>query len=162
MSPVSFLIALAALSIGTYVMRFAGVKLGAAIATKGRRRQLATTSAQIATTSAGQGGDAGARGTVGLGGTAEPGGSAELASESEQPAGDSTAAVTKWMDRATVVLIGAVFATTAIFDGQDIADPARLIGVGVGVLASILRVPMLICVLLGMGVCAGIRMSGLL
>ena len=76
--------------------------------------------------------------------------------------GDSTATVTKWMDRATVVLIGAVFATTAIFDGQDIADPARLIGVGAGVLAAILRVPMLICVLLGMCVCAGIRMTGIL
>lgn len=137
MSPVSFLIALAALSIGTYAMRFAGVKLGAAIATKGKRRQLATTSA----------------------GAARP---AEFAGNTEDSEGDSTATVTKWMDRATVVLIGAVFATTAVFDGQDIADPARLIGVGVGVLASILRVPMLICVLLGMGVCAGIRMTGIL
>ena len=137
MSPVSFLIALAALSIGTYAMRFAGVKLGAAIATKGKRRQLATASA-------------GAGSSVG---SAEKSPAADV---------DSTATVTKWMDRATVVLIGAVFATTAIFDGQDIADPARLIGVGVGVLASILRVPMLICVLLGMGVCAGIRMTGIL
>lgn len=146
MSPVSFLIALAALSIGTYAMRFAGVKLGAAIATKGTRRQLATASA-------------GADGTAETNSTARSNSSVELTGESE---GDSTATVTKWMDRATVVLIGAVFATTAIFDGQDIADPARLIGVGVGVLASILRVPMLICVLLGMGVCAGIRMTGIL
>lgn len=146
MSPVSFLIALAALSIGTYAMRFAGVKLGAAIATKGKRRQLATASA-------------GADGTAETNSTARSNSSVELTGESE---GDSTATVTKWMDRATVVLIGAVFATTAIFDGQDIADPARLIGVGVGVLASILRVPMLICVLLGMGVCAGIRMTGIL
>lgn len=137
MSPISFLIALAALSIGTYAMRFAGVKLGAAIATKGRRRQLTPTSAGAH--------DATAPGT--------PAG---------EPEGDSTATVTKWMDRATVVLIGAVFATTAIFDGQDLADPARLIGVGAGVLASILRVPMLICVLVGMGVCAGIRMTGIL
>ncbi|MDN6374428.1 MAG: hypothetical protein L0K12_16120 [Brevibacterium aurantiacum] len=44
MSPVSFLIALAALSIGTYAMRFAGVHIGAAIATRGRRRQLSTPS----------------------------------------------------------------------------------------------------------------------
>ncbi|MCF2586950.1 AzlD domain-containing protein [Brevibacterium sp. UCMA 11752] len=146
MSPVSFLIALAALSIGTYAMRFAGVKLGAAIATKGKRRQLATASA-------------GSDGTAETNSTARSNSSVELTGESE---GDSTATVTKWMDRATVVLIGAVFATTAIFDGQDIADPARLIGVGVGVLASILRVPMLICVLLGMGVCAGIRMTGIL
>lgn len=147
MSPISFLIALAALSIGTYAMRFAGVKLGAAIATKGKRRQLATTSA-------------GARSPEEFAGESQ--GMAEELQESQESEVDSTATVTNWMDRATVVLIGAVFATTAIFDGQDIADPARLIGVGVGVLASILRVPMLICVLLGMGVCAGIRMTGIL
>ena len=146
MNPISFLIALAALSIGTYAMRLFGVKLGAAIATKGKRRQLATTSA-------------GADGTTGSVNPAEAVGEA---GELGEPEGDSTATVTKWMDRATVVLIGAVFATTAIFDGRDIADPARLIGVGVGVLASILRVPMLICVLLGMGVGAGIRMTGIL
>ncbi|MDN5807989.1 MAG: AzlD domain-containing protein [Brevibacterium sp.] len=148
MTPVSFLIALAALSIGTYAMRFAGVKLGAAIATRGRRRQLTTTSV-------------GAGESVGSANpdySSSPGDS----TASGEPEGDSTATVTKWMDRATVVLIGAVFATTAIFDGQDLADPARLIGVGVGVLASILRAPMLICVLVGMGVCAAIRMTGVL
>ncbi|GAA1551284.1 MULTISPECIES: AzlD domain-containing protein [Brevibacterium] len=145
MSPISFLIALAALSIGTYAMRFAGVKLGAAIATKGRRRQLTPTSAEADE----------ATGPSGAAVEAPDNPAGELE-------GDSTATVTKWMDRATVVLIGAVFATTAIFDGQDLADPARLIGVGVGVLASILRVPMLICVLVGMGVCAGIRMTGIL
>ena len=129
MSPISFLIALAALSIGTYAMRFAGVKLGAALATRGRRRSMANAPAET--------------------------------SETTETSEDSTTTVTKWMDRATVVLIGAVFATTAIFDGQDIADPARLIGVGAGVLAAILRVPMLICVVIGMGVCAGLRMSGI-
>lgn len=149
MSPVSFLIALAALSIGTYAMRFAGVKLGAAIATKGKRRQLATTSA-------------GASSPASAGGSASAGSPAESSEKPAESEVDSTATVTKWMDRATVVLIGAVFATTAVFDGQDIADPARLIGVGVGVLASILRVPMLICVVVGMGVCAGFRMTGIL
>ncbi|WP_436325968.1 AzlD domain-containing protein [Brevibacterium sp. FAM 27836] len=78
------------------------------------------------------------------------------------PPADSTERVTKWMDRATVVLIGAVFATTAIFDGKDIADPARLIGVGVGVFAAIVRVPMLLAVAIGMAVCAVIRMTGVL
>lgn len=157
MSPISFLIALAALSIGTYAMRFAGVKLGAAIATKGRRRQLTPTSAGADDATA-PGTPAGAHEATG------PSGPAVEAQDNPagEPEGDSTATVTKWMDRATVVLIGAVFATTAIFDGQDLADPARLIGVGVGVLASILRVPMLICVLVGMGVCAGIRMTGIL
>src|SRR5699024_1709162 len=88
-------------------------------------------------------------------------------STSASPAGQSTSAdsterVTMWMDRATVVLIGAVFATTAVFDGKDIADPARLLGVGAGVLASILRVPMLVAVMIGMAVCAIIRTTGVL
>ena len=144
MSALSFLIALAGLSLGTYLMRFAGVKVGAAIATKGRRRIRSTASA-------------GADGreenrAVGVGG--DPG-------ESTAPA-DSTERVTMWMDRATVVLIGAVFATTAVFDGKDIADPARLLGVGAGVLAAILRVPMLLAVVIGMAVCALIRTTGVL
>ncbi len=128
MSAVSFLIALAGLSLGTYLMRFAGVKVGAAIATKGRRRTPTAASA----------------GTL-----------------PSDPA-DSTERVTMWMDRATVVLIGAVFATTAVFDGTDIADPARLLGVGAGVLAAILRVPMLLAVVIGMAVCALIRTTGIL
>ncbi|WP_209323899.1 AzlD domain-containing protein [Brevibacterium renqingii] len=132
MSAGSFLIALAALSIGTYLMRFAGVKLGAAIATRGRRA------------------------------TIEAGSGDEGASAASGDSADSTERVTMWMDRATVVLIGAVFATTAVFDGKDIADPARLIGVGAGVLAAILRVPMLLAVVIGMAVCALIRTTGVL
>ena len=146
MSAVSFLIALAGLSIGTYLMRFAGVKVGAAIATKGRRRTPATASA---------GADPSAPGDP-----STPGESSATVETSETA--DSTERVTMWMDRATVVLIGAVFATTAVFDGTDIADPARLIGVGAGVLAAILRVPMLLAVVIGMAVCALIRTTGIL
>ena len=146
MSAVSFLIALAGLSIGTYLMRFAGVKVGAAIATKGRRRTPAAASA---------GADPSAPGDP-----STPGESSATAETSETA--DSTERVTMWMDRATVVLIGAVFATTAVFDGTDIADPARLIGVGAGVLAAILRVPMLLAVVIGMAVCALIRTTGIL
>ena len=146
MNPVSFLIALAGLSIGTYLMRFAGVKVGAAIATKGRRRTPATASA---------GADPSAPGDP-----STPGESSATVDTSETA--DSTERVTMWMDRATVVLIGAVFATTAVFDGTDIADPARLIGVGAGVLAAILRVPMLLAVVIGMAVCALIRTTGIL
>lgn len=182
MNAVSFLIALAALSLGTYVMRFAGVKLGGAIATKGERRRAvpvptvggsddASTSveegASVPPASAGERshgqptsvGDSPNAPTASAG----EGPNAPTASAAGTDGGsDSTSRVTMWMDRATVVLIGAVFATTAVFDGQDIADPARLIGVGVGVLAAILRVPMLLCVFLGMGVCAVIRMIGIL
>ena len=146
MNPVSFLIALAGLSIGTYLMRFAGVKVGAAIATKGRRRNPATASA---------GADPSAPGDP-----STPGESSATAETSETA--DSTERVTMWMDRATVVLIGAVFATTAVFDGTDIADPARLIGVGAGVLAAILRMPMLLAVVIGMAVCELIRTTGIL
>ena len=146
MNPVSFLIALAGLSIGTYLMRFAGVKVGAAIATKGRRRTPAATSA---------GGE-----SPGPGDPSIPSESSGTVETSESA--DSTERVTMWMDRATVVLIGAVFATTAVFDGTDIADPARLIGVGAGVLAAILRVPMLLAVVIGMAVCALIRTTGIL
>lgn len=171
MNAVSFLIALAALSLGTYVMRFAGVKLGGAIATKGERRRAvpvptgggsddASTSvgegASVPPTSAGEGFSASPT-SVGDEPNAPP-----TSAAGSEGGGDSTSRVTMWMDRATVVLIGAVFATTAVFDGQAIADPARLIGVGVGVLAAILRVPMLLCVFLGMGVCAVIRMTGIL
>lgn len=154
MSAVSFLIALAGLSLGTYLMRFAGVKVGAAIATKGRRRTPATASVG-ADSSAGVGGR-GAAAPAGVDGQGT------AASTGTEDSADSTERVTMWMDRATVVLIGAVFATTAVFDGTDIADPARLIGVGAGVLASILRVPMLLAVVIGMGVCALIRTTGIL
>ena len=149
MSAVSFLIALAGLSLGTYLMRFAGVKVGAAIATKGRRRTPATASA-------------GPDSSVGADASAGVDGQGTTASAGAGDSADSTERVTMWMDRATVVLIGAVFATTAVFDGTDIADPARLIGVGAGVLASILRVPMLLAVVIGMGVCALIRTTGIL
>ncbi|MCU4296475.1 AzlD domain-containing protein [Brevibacterium permense] len=154
MSAVSFLIALAGLSLGTYLMRFAGVKVGAAIATKGRRRAPATASAG-ADSSAGMDGR-------GAAAPARVDGQVTAASAGAGDSADSTERLTMWMDRATVVLIGAVFATTAVFDGTDIADPARLIGVGAGVLASILRVPMLLAVVIGMGVCALIRTTGIL
>ena len=146
MNPVSFLIALAGLSIGTYLMRFAGVKVGAAIATKGRRRTPAAASAGAGPSAPGD--------------PSTPGEPSATAETSETA--DSTERVTMWMDRATVVLIGAVFATTAVFDGTDIADPARLIGVGAGVLAAILRMPMLLAVVIGMAVCALIRTTGIL
>jgi uncharacterized membrane protein len=165
MSPVSFLIALAGLSLGTYLMRFAGVKLGGALATKGRSRQPATDADETAA-SAGEGSAPTSAKVSSNATVTDANGSTTSAGEGEGSAvgdpGASTERVTMWMDRATVVLIGAVFATTAIFDGKDIADPARLIGVGAGVLAAIVRVPMLLSVVIGMGVCALIRTTGIL
>lgn len=162
MTATSFLIALAALAIGTYVMRFAGVKVGAALATRGKRRALVAVGADHAPASA----SAATTGTTTSANTTTQN-TTTSANDPDATGADvvpdaPTSRVTKWMDRATVVLIGAVFATTAIFDGRELADPARLIGVGVGVLAAILRVPMLVCVVLAMGVCAGLRVSGIL
>ena len=201
MNPTTFLIALAALSIGTYAMRLAGVKVGAALALRGRRRTLVRTDGQTDEAiddPAGRAlGDPTGRalGDPTGRGLGDPTGGASVANETTTSAGEPhtpgattsaapttsavpttptvpttsaddtdepTSRVTAWMDKATVVLIGAVFATTAIFDGQDIADPARLIGVGVGVLAAVLRVPILVCVIVAMAVCAGIRMTGIL
>lgn len=155
MEPVTFLISLAVLSAGTYLMRFAGVKTGAALAVKGRRRAPAAPApaapAPVTDPATAPAADRG-------GPAADRGGPSASATEGAEP----TSRVTTWMDRATVVLIGAVFATTAIFDGQAIADPARLAGVGVGVVAAVLRVPMLVCVLLAMAVSAAVRATGIL
>lgn len=171
MTATSFLIALAALAIGTYVMRFAGVKVGAALATRGKRRALVAVGADRAPASASAATTGTTTPNTTTPHTSTPNTSTQgTTASANDPAATGadvvpdapTSRVTKWMDRATVVLIGAVFATTAIFDGRELADPARLIGVGVGVLAAILRVPMLVCVVLAMGVCAGLRVSGIL
>jgi uncharacterized membrane protein len=167
MSAGSFLIALAALSIGTYLMRFAGVKLGAAIATKGRRSRAGQVSSVASASPSTPASPAGQSTPASPAASASPSTSANRdqstsANRDQSTSADSTERVTMWMDRATVVLIGAVFATTAVFDGKDIADPARLLGVGAGVLASILRVPMLVAVMIGMAVCAIIRTTGVL
>ena len=88
--------------------------------------------------------------------------SAEPGTEPSAQDRPGAAWATVWLDRATVVLIAAVAATSAIFDGKHLADPALIAGVGAGVVAAIIRVPMLVCVIIGMAVCAGLRVSGLL
>ena len=65
-----------------------------------------------------------------------------------------------WMDRAVVVLILAVAVTGGFFDGQEVADAGKVLGVAAGMTAGILKVPMLLCVVLGMVVCAIIRATG--
>ncbi|WP_269928439.1 AzlD domain-containing protein [Kocuria massiliensis] len=73
---------------------------------------------------------------------------------------ESQSAARMWMDRATVVLICAVAATTLFYEGQDFAGPSRVIGAGVGIVGAICKVPMLVCVILGMAVCAILRRYG--
>ena len=65
-----------------------------------------------------------------------------------------------WMDRAVVVLVLAVAVTGGFFDGQEGADTGRVLGVAAGMTAGMLRVPMLVCVLIGMVVCAVVRATG--
>ena len=110
METVPFLLALAGLAGGTYVMRLLGVRLGA---------------------------------------RARGGG------ESTEASGGRL-----WMDRAVVVLVLAVAVTGGFFDGQEVADPGRVLGVSAGMVAGVLRVPMLVCVLIGMAVCAVVRATG--
>ncbi|MDN5640813.1 MAG: AzlD domain-containing protein [Actinomycetia bacterium] len=107
MSPAAFLVALAGLAGGTYLMRILGVKIGAV-----SPHELSQSPARL------------------------------------------------WMDRATVVLIVAVAATTMLFEGQEVVGPARIIGAGTGILAALLKAPMLACVVLAMAVCAGLRALG--
>lgn len=113
MSPLVFLISLAGLAGGTYLLRPTGVRLG---------------------------------------------GMTRIAGPDET----APSPARTWLDRSAVVLIAAVALTTAVFDGQELADPARLIGVGTGVVALICRVPMLIAVIIAMAVTGGLRVSGLL
>lgn len=82
-----------------------------------------------------------------------------LTRDSENPGSGNTARL--WMDRATVVLIFGVASTAMLFEGYDFAGFARLAGVVAGVGAAFLRVPMLLAVILGMAVCAGLRLAGI-
>ena len=81
---------------------------------------------------------------------------ARAGGETDQP----PSAARIWMDRAVVVLILAVAVTGGFFDGQEVADAGKVLGVAAGMTAGILRVPMLLCVVLGMVVCAIIRATG--
>lgn len=127
MSPAAFLVALAGLAGGTYLIRILGVKLGALSAR--------STSKET-----------------------EDADSARGAAVSPHELSQSPARL--WMDRATVVLIVAVAATTMLFEGQEVVGPARIIGAGTGILAALLKAPMLACVVLAMAVCAGLRALG--
>ncbi|MCT1368143.1 MULTISPECIES: AzlD domain-containing protein [Kocuria] len=84
-----------------------------------------------------------------------------LAGSGSNPEVESQSPARIWMDRATVVLICAVAATTLVYEGQDFAGPSRVIGAGVGIGAALFKVPMLLCVILGMAVCAGLRLWGM-
>ncbi|MDN6439774.1 MAG: AzlD domain-containing protein [Corynebacterium nuruki] len=83
------------------------------------------------------------------------GGSGDAGDAAVFPAG-----ARRWLDRAVIVLIVAVAAGQAVFDGQDPAGAARLVGVGSGVVALLFRVPVLPAVALAMAVTALLRLVG--
>lgn len=66
-----------------------------------------------------------------------------------------------WFDRATVVLIMGLVVTSTFFDGQALGSPSRMIAVGAGIGAALLKAPMIAAVLLAMGVAALLRLAGM-
>ncbi|CAG7845455.1 hypothetical protein USB125703_01721 [Pseudoclavibacter triregionum] len=65
------------------------------------------------------------------------------------------------VDRAVAVLILAVLVATALFDGQELASPARPIGVGAGIVAALCKAPLVVVILVAMGVTALLRLIGI-
>lgn len=79
---------------------------------------------------------------------------------SDTGSGDSSATARLWLDRAAVVILVAVAATQATYDGQDLTRLSRILGVAVGIVALWRRVPMLLAVLLAMATTAVLRPLG--
>ncbi|GAC68671.1 hypothetical protein GS4_17_00570 [Gordonia soli NBRC 108243] len=64
------------------------------------------------------------------------------------------------LDRAAIVLLVAVALTGALYVGHDFAGWARPIGVGAGLLAAVLKAPIVVVVVLAAAVTAGLRAAG--
>lgn len=140
MSSGTFLLALAVMALGTYGVRTLGVQLSRRRAGRGAAGAATASSATDATAD-----DATAH--AGDAGTDPPHAAPSRASA--------------WFDRATVVLILGLVVSSTFFDGQAFGPPSRMIAVAVGVGAAVCRAPMLLCVLLAMGVAAGLRLLGM-
>lgn len=61
----------------------------------------------------------------------------------------------------TVVLLTALVATSAFMDGQDIASPARILGIAVGGVLAWRRAPFVVVVLAAAATAALLRLAGL-
>ncbi|MFE5879422.1 AzlD domain-containing protein [Rhodococcus sp. NPDC056506] len=66
----------------------------------------------------------------------------------------------KALDRAVVVLLFAVVATSAIFTGHDVAGPARMLGVVAGGICAWFKAPLVVVVIVAAGATALLRLSG--
>lgn len=65
------------------------------------------------------------------------------------------------LERATVVLLIAVALTSTLFIGSDLAGPARPIGVAVGILAALLRAPLVVVIIAASVTTALLRALGM-
>ncbi|KAB2584063.1 branched-chain amino acid transporter [Rhodococcus erythropolis] len=66
----------------------------------------------------------------------------------------------KTLDRAVVVLLLAVVATSTIFIGHDVAGPARMLGVVAGGICAWFKAPLVLVVIAAAGTTALLRLSG--
>lgn len=62
------------------------------------------------------------------------------------------------LDRSILVMLAAVATTSALFDGQEPADPSRAVGVVMGGAAALLRLPLIVVVLVAGGTAAILRL----
>lgn len=67
----------------------------------------------------------------------------------------------RFLDRGVVVLLMAVLVATTVYDGQEFAGWARIAGAATAAVAALLRAPILVVVLTGMGVTATLRLLGI-
>ncbi|GAB16578.1 hypothetical protein GOEFS_006_00310 [Gordonia effusa NBRC 100432] len=74
---------------------------------------------------------------------------------------DVTPRVEAVLERATIVLLIAVALTSTLFIGSDVAGPARPIGVAVGILAAVLRAPLIVVIVAAAGTTAALRAAGM-
>jgi branched-subunit amino acid transport protein len=69
-------------------------------------------------------------------------------------------AVEAILERATIVLLVAVALTGALFTGDDVAGPARPIGVAVGVAAAWFKAPLVVVIVAAAATTALLRVVG--
>lgn len=69
--------------------------------------------------------------------------------------------LSRMFDFSALVLIGALAASVAVFEGGAFAGWARPAGVAVALVAAWRKVPLLVVILLAAGVTAGLRLLGL-
>ncbi|WP_018296801.1 AzlD domain-containing protein [Corynebacterium lubricantis] len=75
--------------------------------------------------------------------------------------GDSAKNIRLWLDRAAVLILLGVAVTQMVYEGSDLAGPARIIGVTMGVLSLFWKRSLILAVVIAMATTAVLRMVGL-